>query len=75
MIFAVDECKCWPRKFLSPLSVKQDRRIAGPTPISDPYWKVVIYEGERSVRTEREHITYHMATKIARELSFQFGAK
>ena len=38
-------------------------------------WKVVIYEGERLVRTDREHITHQMATKIAREINFQFGHK
>jgi hypothetical protein len=36
-------------------------------------WKVVIYEGERLVRTDREHITHSMASKIAREINFQFG--
>jgi hypothetical protein len=38
-------------------------------------WKVVIYEGERFVRTDREHITHQMATKIAREMNFQLGHK
>jgi hypothetical protein len=37
-------------------------------------WKVVIYEGERLVRTEREHITHSMATRLAREMNFRFGA-
>jgi hypothetical protein len=38
-------------------------------------WKVVIYESERLVRTDREHITHAMATRIAREMNFRFGAK
>ena len=38
-------------------------------------WKVVIYEGERLVRTEREHITHSMAIRLAREMNFRFGAK
>jgi hypothetical protein len=38
-------------------------------------WKVVIYEGERLVRTDREHITHSKATKIAREMNLQFGRK
>ena len=38
-------------------------------------WKVVIYEGERFVRTDRERITHSMATKLAEELNFQFGHK
>jgi len=32
----------------------------------------MIYENERSVRTDREHITYAMAKKLAEELNFQF---
>lgn len=38
-------------------------------------WKVAIYEGERFVRTDREHITYAMAKKLATELNSQFGYK
>ena len=38
-------------------------------------WKVVIYEGERLVRTDREHITHSMAKKLAENLNFQFGDK
>lgn len=38
-------------------------------------WKVVIYEGERLVRTDRERITHSQATKLALGLNFQFGAK
>ena len=38
-------------------------------------WKVVIYEGERFVRSDREYITYSMAKKLAEELNHQFGTK
>ena len=38
-------------------------------------WKVVIYEGKRFVRTDREHIIHGMAAKLARELNLQFGHK
>ena len=38
-------------------------------------WKVVIYEGERFVRSDRERITYSMARKLAEELNFQFSNK
>jgi hypothetical protein len=38
-------------------------------------WKVVIYEGERFVRTDRDNITHSMATKLAREMNLQFGHK
>lgn len=38
-------------------------------------WKVVIYEGERFVRSDKEHITYFMAKKLAEEFNFQFGNK
>lgn len=38
-------------------------------------WKVVIYENERFVRSEREHITYWMAKRLAEELNSQFGGK
>jgi len=38
-------------------------------------WKVVIYEGERFVRSDREHITYSMAKKLAEGLNSQFGHK
>ena len=36
-------------------------------------WRVVIYEGERFVRSDGEYITYAMAKKLAEELNFQFG--
>jgi len=35
----------------------------------------MIYEGERFVRTDREHITYAMAKKLVEELNFQFTGK
>lgn len=38
-------------------------------------WRVVIYEGERFVRSDREYITYSMARKLAEELDYQFGTK
>jgi hypothetical protein len=38
-------------------------------------WKVVIYEGERFVRSDREHITYSQAKRLAKELNFQFGIR
>jgi hypothetical protein len=36
-------------------------------------WKVVIYEGERFVRTDQERITYFKAEKLAKELNLQLG--
>jgi hypothetical protein len=38
-------------------------------------WRVVIYEGERFVRSDKEYITHSMATKLADELNSKFGAK
>jgi hypothetical protein len=38
-------------------------------------WRVVIYEGERFVRSDKEYITHSMATKLADELNFKLGAK
>jgi hypothetical protein len=38
-------------------------------------WKVVIYEGERLVRTDREYITHSMAKGLAEDFNFQFGHK
>jgi hypothetical protein len=38
-------------------------------------WKVVIYEGERFVRSDRERITYFQAKKLAENLNSQFGNK
>jgi hypothetical protein len=36
-------------------------------------WKVVIYEGERLVRTYRDYIPYFEAKRIADDLNSQFG--
>jgi hypothetical protein len=38
-------------------------------------WKVVIYEGERLVRTDKEYITHSMAKSLAEDFNFQFGHK
>lgn len=36
-------------------------------------WKVVIYEDERLVRTDRDYITHSMAKKLAEDLNFRLG--
>lgn len=38
-------------------------------------WKVVIYEGERFVRTDKENMVISVAEKLAEELNYQFGSK
>lgn len=38
-------------------------------------WKVVIYEGERFVRTDKENVIISVAEKLAEELNYQFGHK
>lgn len=38
-------------------------------------WKVVIYEGERFVRTDKDNMIISVAEKLAKELNFQFGNK
>ena len=38
-------------------------------------WKVVIYEGERFVRTDKENMVISVAEKLAEELNYQFGNK
>jgi len=38
-------------------------------------WKVVIYEDDRLVRTDREYITHTMAKKLAEELNYLFAGK
>jgi hypothetical protein len=38
-------------------------------------WKVVIYEGERLVRSDREYITHPMAKKLAEDLNLRFSIK
>ena len=50
--------------------MKQDDRI----PRMGLY-KVVIYEGERFVRTDKEDMVWAVADKHARELNYQFGNK
>lgn len=53
-------------------------RMPGGSPDQLPQsglWRVMIYEDERFIRTDREHITYAMAKKLAEELNFQFTGK
>lgn len=38
-------------------------------------WKVVIYEGERFVRTDKENTIISVAEKLAEELNYLFGHK
>ena len=38
-------------------------------------WKVVIYEGDRFVRTEKEYVIISVAERLADELNYQFGNK
>jgi hypothetical protein len=38
-------------------------------------FKVVIYEGERFVRTDKENMVISVAEKLAEELNYQFGHK
>ena len=38
-------------------------------------YKVVIYEGERFVRTDKENMIISVAEKLAEELNYQFGHK
>jgi hypothetical protein len=38
-------------------------------------WKVVIYEGERFVRTDKDNMIISVAEKLADELNFHFGNK
>jgi hypothetical protein len=38
-------------------------------------WKVVIYEGERFVRTDKDYITISEAENLAEKLNYQFGIK
>jgi hypothetical protein len=38
-------------------------------------WKVVIYEGERLVRTDREYITHSLAKDLAEHFNYSFGTK
>lgn len=38
-------------------------------------FKIVIYEGERLVRTDKENMVVSVAEKLAEELNYQFGHK
>lgn len=38
-------------------------------------WKVVIYEDDRFVRTDKEYIIISKAERIAEELNYMFGNK
>jgi len=38
-------------------------------------WKVVIYEGDRFVRTDKEYMVISVAEKLADELNYQFTGK
>jgi hypothetical protein len=38
-------------------------------------WKVVIYEGDRFVRTDRDYIVISEAERLAEKLNFEFGNK
>jgi hypothetical protein len=38
-------------------------------------WKVVIYEGERFVRSDKENMAISVAEKLAEELNYQFSGK
>jgi hypothetical protein len=50
--------------------MKQDDRIP-----RMGLWKVVIYEGERFVRTDKDNIVISVAEKLAEELNYQFSGK
>ena len=36
-------------------------------------WKVVIYEGDRFVRTDKDNLIISVAERLADELNYQFG--
>jgi hypothetical protein len=38
-------------------------------------WKVVIYEGDRFVRTDKDYIVISEAEKLAEKLNYEFGNK
>lgn len=38
-------------------------------------WKVVIYESERFVRTDKDDMTISTAERLAEDLNYQFGHK
>jgi hypothetical protein len=38
-------------------------------------WKVVIYEGNRFVRTDKDNLVISVAEKLAEKLNYEFGNK
>ena len=38
-------------------------------------WKVVIYEGDRFVRTDKDYLIISVAERLAEELNYQFTGK
>jgi hypothetical protein len=38
-------------------------------------WKVVIYEGERFVRSDQENVIISVAERVAEQLNYDFGHK
>lgn len=58
------------RAEIEPMPSNPEDRI----PFSGLY-KVVIYEGERFVRTEKDMIAYPQAKRIAADLNGRFGVK
>lgn len=53
-------------------------RMPGGSPDQLPtsgLWRVMIYEDERFVRSDKDNITYAMAKRLAEDLNFQFTGK
>ena len=53
-------------------------RMPGGSPDQLPtsgLWRVMIYEEERFVRSDKDNITHAMATRVAENLNFQFTGK
>ena len=48
--------------------MKKDGRMPG-----SGLWKVVIYEGERFVRTDKDYLIVSVAERLAEQLNYQFG--
>lgn len=42
-------------------------------PTRSGLWQVVIYEGKRFVRTDKDYMVISVAEKLAQELSYQFS--
>ena len=38
-------------------------------------WKVVIFEGDRFVRTDKDYLIISVAERLAQELNYQFSGK